>query len=125
MRDHFILQFLRDVVESFAEKYECEKLVSNEYRRRAESDDIPTELYRYTADASKCIFALSCEADIINVQKYNPISNKWDLFRNIVVTDLITKRTSFGLIFDKNIIFLIGGTENLASVRRVSSPYSR
>lgn len=122
---HLNLQFLLEVVEPFARKYECMDLVLNEYRRRTECNGKSTDLYRNATDASKCIFALSSEPDVINVEKYNPISNRWDLFRNITVTDLITKRDSFGLVFDKDIIVLIGGKENQNSIRKVCFPLSR
>lgn len=92
----------------------------NEYRRRSGSDDKSTNLYRNTADAADAIFALSCEAGIINVEKYNPIPNKWELHRNITVANLITKRESFGLLFDRNIIVLIGGRENNWYLNQVS-----
>lgn len=107
-------------MESFAKKFECSDLVMNEYRRRAESDYNSTDLYRYAPDAAGTIFALSCEAGIINVEKYNPIPNRWELYRNITVADLVRKRVSFGLIYGKNIIVLIGGKENVTYLRKVN-----
>lgn len=94
-------------------------LVLNEYRRRSEGDDKATDLYRFTADA-KSLFALSCQAGLINVEKYNPIFNRWELFRNITVKDLFTKRESFGMVFVNDLIVLIGGIDNGTCAQKVN-----
>lgn len=114
-------QFLLDVAEDFAKKHNCFALVTNEYRRRNADDCQSIELYRHTTTDAKDIYQVSAKEDgVVIVEKYNKISDRWHIFR-IMKVSCITERKSFGLIFDKTQILLIGGQKGKTFVRTVSS----
>lgn len=113
-------QFLRDAAQRFAEKCSCSDIVKSEYRRRAASDGKSAEVCRYSAVGEKGIFLASEKIDgIIHVEKYNKISDRWDIFQILKIA-AITERTSFGIIFDQSKLFLIGGLKGTTNVATVS-----
>lgn len=114
-------QFLLDAVETFAKKHGCLEHVTNEYRRRIAIDDRATELYRYTTDNTKSLFAAHGEltSNMINIEKYNPITDRWELYRNIKTRDF-DHRINIGLVYAEDNIFLIGRVHGQSSVSTAS-----
>lgn len=100
-------QFLLDAVETFARKFDCLVLVTNECRRRIASNGNASELYRYRTEDPKSIFAAHEEHGMIYIHEYNPINDRWELYRNISIAGL--SRENFGLVYAENKIFLNGG----------------
>lgn len=106
-------------VESFTKKYDCMDLVTSEYRNRAASDGKAAELYRFPTVPTKRIFSLHLTNDIFVVQKYNPISDRWDLLCNVKMMRF-EERKYFEPIFDGSKVYLIGGKKGPAYVPTVS-----
>lgn len=113
------LQFLLDVVESFATKFNCLPRLMEDYHRRIENDGKPVEPYHLTTAVSKRIFVFSGKGGAFTIEKYNPISDKWELVHSFN-DNSFKNRERFGQIFAENKIFLIGGKKGKTYMRTVS-----
>lgn len=112
-------QILVDAVEKFARKYNCLSFVTNEYRRRVSSDGQTVELYRYSNLDAKSVFSVSIKNDAADINKYNPISDRWEVFRNTKLASM-NDRKHYGIVAAENKLYLIGGYENQVYKRAVS-----
>lgn len=91
----------------------------NEYHKRIKNDGQPAEVYRQVTAASKRIFSASGKDGVFTIEKYNPISDKWELVHRFSDKGL-KNRGRFGQIFAENKIFFIGGKKGKTHMRTVS-----
>lgn len=113
--------FVGDVT-SFAKKFDGTDSLLNGHDFRAKSDGMSTNLYRCDTENPKQLFAISYNNkwhEILNVHKYNPITDRWTLHRNIPISGLNTL-SSYGLMFANNTIFMISGGRNREWSRTVN-----
>lgn len=113
------MQVLLDGVEKFAKRYNYADLVTKELRKRAESDGKAVELYRHSTVPMKSFFLASPEDDILVVEKYNAISDRWDLFCKTKM-EAINDRMFSKLLLAEGKIFLIGGKGDHRFERKVT-----
>lgn len=102
------------MVEKYATNYGGMDLLIGELRRRSLSDVRSPERYRNPTYASQNIFIATGARNIVTIQEYNMISNRWDISRTIKIAEL-TNRTAFGLLMDQSQIHLIGGHDERTS----------
>lgn len=118
--DFFVfVQFLLDFVETFARKYNCVSLLLTEYHRRIKNDGKPMEPFHLTRAASKRIFVISGRDGGFTIEKYNPISDRWELVHRFSDKGF-RNRERFGQIVAENKLFLIGGKKGKTYMRTVS-----
>lgn len=119
--------FIEDVT-SFAKKFGDVDSLLNGHDCRAKSDGMSTNCYRCEIGEAEQLFAVSFKYErrndiisMINVDKYNPITDRWTLHRNVPITndEMMPTSNSFGLMFSNDGIFLIGGHRDFSSYKKV------
>lgn len=90
-----------------------------EYHRRIENDGRPVEPFHRTSAASKRVYVASGKDGCFIIEKYNPISDRWELVHRFTEKGF-KNRERFGQIFAENKIFLIGGKKGKSYMRTVS-----
>lgn len=103
-------QFLHDVVERFAEKYDLFDTVLYEYRRRTlsgEKNETST-LYRNIKTTAKELFVISRRNKNLNIRKFNMSSKTWGEFCEIKSASN-QHQNSCKLVWNENIMIWIGG----------------
>lgn len=99
--------------------------MTRELRERAKSDGKTSELYRHTTSASRNIFLVTGAKDIVYIERYNMVSNRWDISRIIRISEL-SNVMDFGLLLNQSKIHLIGGRNRYTpnEVMAISEPVS-
>lgn len=91
----------------------------SEYRRRIENDGKPAQAYNRLSAASQRIYSTSGKDGVFTIQKYNPISDRWEYVQQLK-DNTFKGRERIGQIFAENKLFLIGGKKGKGYVRTVS-----
>lgn len=97
------MKVLTESIELYYEKYDCGKMVMNEYRKRLLNHKAIV-LHRYAHEEIYCSF-FNSSMNCIDIKKYDFAENNWNEYKNVPWG----ARYNFGSIVLNGKLFVMGG----------------